>query len=194
MSWPVKLSDIEAALGREIASDVERSRAQHLLDSAVTVFSREAGIRFGAGQACCFFLVRDGYVRIPQPGVTKIVSVLDLAGNPVSYGFHRDYLQVFQVEADLDWVQVRFDYDFTPPEVVSVRITELAVRSFSIDKYARAGLTQFSKTDGPFTRSRSYASWASGGQTLLSPEDRRLARSLRVSRPVSPILLEARRV
>lgn len=194
MSWPVKLSDIEAALGREFASDTERSRAQHLLDSAVTVFSHEAGIRFGAGQACCFFLVRDGYVRIPQPGVTKIVSVLDLAGSPVPYGFHRDYLQVFQVGADLDWVQVRFDYDFTPPEVVSVRIAELAVRSFSIDKYARAGLTQFSKTDGPFTRSRSYATWASGGQTLLSPEDRRLARSLRVSRPVSPILLEARRV
>ncbi|MGE4428751.1 MAG: hypothetical protein AB7G37_20035, partial [Solirubrobacteraceae bacterium] len=61
-------------------------------------------------------------------------------------------------------------------------IASIACQVLLVDDNARAGATQASHTDGPFTVSRSYAAWAQGGTARLSPEDKATARRYRVRR------------
>ena len=54
---------------------------------------------------------------------------------------------------------------------------------------ARAGMTQFQKTAGPFQEGGTFAAWAVGGQVLLSPADAAVAQSFRPTRLPSTVVL-----
>jgi hypothetical protein len=67
--------------------------------------------------------------------------------------------------------------------LVRLAVAEIARRVLSVDDRAKTGLSQFAHTEGPYTDSGTYAAWAVGGQTMLSPADIALAESFRVQIP-----------
>ena len=68
------------------------------------------------------------------------------------------------------------------PDVVATQIADSVARILKIDPRAAAGRTQTSVTTGPFSESGTFATWAVGGQAMLSPDDIALARQYRPRR------------
>lgn len=170
---------VETALGRKLDSE-EVLQVEHLIAVASNAFASAARISFGAGTQRVRLISQSGMLSIRQPGVTEIQAVQDDDGTPLDYQWDKDRPQVVTTRTETGagcWVS--YAYNYTPPKTVGLRIAEIVKRTLMVPKNAQAGLTQFSETKGPFTRSGTYATWAVGGQTLLSPEDLRLARSLR---------------
>jgi hypothetical protein len=64
-------------------------------------------------------------------------------------------------------------------DLVRLCIADIARQVLSIATAATTGVTQHSETRGPFIISDTYATWAIGGQTRLSPEDNAMADDIR---------------
>tara|TARA_R110002051_G_scaffold1853_1_gene10149 strand:- start:13570 stop:14145 length:576 start_codon:yes stop_codon:yes gene_type:complete len=172
-------NDVEAALGRDLTTE-ETARIGAILDKASEQFRRVSGQQFTPGSSTVRLKVNGGRVRLPQRPVTAVTSVTDDAGNAVAYTQFKSVLTT-SLRSD-QFVIVSYTHGATEvPAEVRLCIAELGKRVLEIPQSARSGLSQFAESDGPFSESGTFAAWAVGGQTMLSPDDVALAKSFRVS-------------
>lgn len=152
---------------------------------ALLAFEAEAGVKLGLNEDVQVVLIsRDGLLYTGQPGITRIALQVFTGGQWVPL---RDYEWDASFEPDVvrtslpDGERVRAVYscDFQPPGSLVMRALEMSARLLLTPQDVRGGVTQFSETVGPFTEQVTYAGWASGGQAVLSPEDKRYARRLK---------------
>lgn len=167
------ISDVEARLGRPLTVE-ESAKATAWLEDASALFVQRSIQQFESGESTVRLFTKDGIVRLIQRPVISIVSVDDLNGNPVDYTWDG-----FQSLYDLGMVgPVVVTYEHgsaTIPAAVVAVVAGMVARTLSIGGDAAAGVTQ--QSVGPF--SQSYASWAVGGQVMLSPAEGSVADSYR---------------
>lgn len=178
MALEVTIGEVEAALGRSVA-EAERSFCDHARMAAAAAFTDAAGVNFGSGTLRRLLVVHRGQITIGQPGVSDVTRVTTRSGLEVAFAWDRDLPQEVSVATHERKVWVMFNYSYEASQLVRARVAEMVARVLALPKEARQGFSQITETRGPFTVSGTVSSWASGGQTLLSPEDMRLARSLR---------------
>lgn len=167
------IADVEARLGRAL-SEAEESKATAWLTDASAMFVQRAVQKFEVGESTVRLFPRDGIVRLVQRPVIEIISVVDLDGVELDYTY--DGFQSLYELGSYSPVIVNYEHgsDIIPDDVVAV-VAGMVVRTLQIPADAAAGVQQ--QTVGPF--SQSYASWAVGGQVLMSPADIQVANSYR---------------
>jgi hypothetical protein len=167
------IADVEARLGRPL-SPAELSKATAWLEDASALFIHRAMQKFLPGESKVRLFPRDGVVRLVQRPVIEIVSVTDLDGNEIDYTF--DGHQSLYDLGPYSPVIVEYEHgsEDVPAEVVAC-VAGMVVRTIQIAPDAAAGVTQ--QAVGPF--SQSYATWAVGGQVMMSPSEEKVASSFR---------------
>lgn len=183
--------DVVRLLGRGLTSE-EAARVDGILDKASELFRRRSGQKFTPGTSLVRLKVTANYVDLPQRPVASVQSVtLDVAGGAaVAYDLFQSRLTLHGVHAGT-MVRVAYTHGSdTVPDLVRLTIADVARKVLLIDPNATTGVTQYSETTGPFTEQSTYATWAQGGETRLSPEDNAIADSFRVKNYGS-ILLSA---
>jgi hypothetical protein len=169
-------ADVAESLGRDLTSE-EAVRVEPILDKASELFRRESGQQFTAGSSDVRLRVRSGdTVYLPQRPVVSIESVTTEDGADVVFT-NRD--QAVTVTTADQWVLVEYTHGGDVPDLVRLAVAEIGAVVLRIDAQALTGVSQAGETTGPFSRQFSYASWAIGGATRLSPDDVKLARSFR---------------
>lgn len=179
------LADVEDALGRSLTSD-ETAIASFALDKASEMFRRESGQTFTPASSTVRLKVNDGVVELTQRPATDVSSVADDDAGDVDFEWSGQ-----RVTVDMDsreYLTVTYDHGGDVPDLVRLAVAEIAARNVRLDDDARRGVSQFSNVAGPFNASGTFASWAVGGQVLLSPEDKALARSYRASVPTVRVM------
>jgi len=171
-------TDVVAAIGRALTT-AESARVGAILDKASELFRREAQQTFTTATATNRLQVRNDQVWLPKRPVTAVTTVEDDDGNTVTYTRFEHTL--FLEELGLRWVRVTYTHGGTVPDVVRLAVADIARKVLEIDPNAAAGRSQFTRTAGPTSESSTYATWAQGGQTMLAPDDEKLARSFRPS-------------
>jgi len=183
-------ADVVAALGRALTTS-EAARVGAILDKASELFRRRSGQQFTAETTTVRLKVNGGRVYLPQRPVTTVTSVVDDDAAPVAYTRAGQWLTI---DADstscnsYSFVTVTYAHGGAVPDLVRLAIADIARQVLMIDPNAQTGVTQHAQTKGPFTESFSYASWAVGGMTRLSPEDLALADSFRVQVPTVHVM------
>lgn len=169
--------DVVESLGRDLTSS-EETRVDAALAKASELFREEAERTFTPGRRTNRLKVHAGEVRLSELPVTDIHSVTDDEGRPVRYARFDSLLTIHDCAAPF----VRVDYSFgreTVPEIVRTTVAGMVAQAFGVDKRARAGMTQYQQTGGPYNEGGTFAAWAVGGQVMLSPADAEVARKLR---------------
>lgn len=172
-------------MGRDLTAS-ELIKVEPILDAASELFRRRSGQTFTTGTSTVRLKVNGGRVYLPQVPVTTVTSVVDDDAVAVTHTLAGQWitLDVYSTSADsASFVTVVYAHGGTVPDLVRTTIADLARKVLSIDDRASTGLSQFAHTEGPFTDSGTYAAWAVGGQTMLSPTDAALADSYRVKVP-----------
>lgn len=173
-------TDVEAALGRDLTTS-ETAKVGAILDKASELFRVRSGQQFTAGTSEVRLKVTADWVSLPQRPVVSVESVTvdEVSGAAIVFVLYQSRLTLTNVEAG-DMVRVAYTHGGTVPELVRLTVADIARKILSIDENAIAGLTQHSETNGPFTEQDTYATWAQGGQTMLSPSDNAVADTFRV--------------
>lgn len=167
------IADVEARLGRDLTVE-ETAKATAWLDDASALFVQRSIQQFEVGESKVRVFTRDGVVRLLQRPVIDIVEVKDINGNLVDYTW--DGFQSLYDLGTIGPVDVTYEHgSATIPEVVVAVVAGMVVRRLELAGDAVAGVTQ--QTVGPF--SQSYATWAVGGQVMLSPAEAAVADSYR---------------
>lgn len=182
MSTPlVDLEDIEAALGRTL-SDEEKTRALFVADKLSAAFRKRARQTFTVETYVHRLKVDAGDRVFPtRAPLVEVLAVFTDAGAPVAY--EKRHGHIFVRAWCSDFVVVTYTAGLTEvPVAVRLQLADSVRRILTIPDAAAQGATQATDTTGPFTRSRQYATWAVGGQALLSPDDQALADAYRPSR------------
>ena len=182
MSAPlVDLEDIEAALGRTL-SDEEKPRALFVADKLSEAFRQRARQSFTV-ETYVHRLKVDGGGRVfpTRAPLVEVLAVFTDEGAPVRYERRHGYIYVYPWCGD--FVVVTYTAGLTEvPVAVRLQLADSVRRVLLIPDAAAQGAAQATETTGPFTQTRQYATWAVGGQALLSPDDQALADSYRPRR------------
>lgn len=172
--------DVKAALGRDLTAP-ELVRVEAILDKASELFRsrRYSGQLFTAGTSTVRLKVTADYVTLVQRPVVSVESVTMDDGTAVAFDRFGGKLTLTGVPAG-SFVRVSYAHGGAVPELVRLTIAEIAKKVLSIAPAAAAGMTSNMRVTGPFTDQETYATWAQGGQTMLSPDDAATALSFRV--------------
>jgi len=149
-------------------------------------FRRRSGQTFTTSTPTVRLKVNGGRVYLTQRPVTSVTSVVDSAGAAVTYTHAGQWLTIDSASTSCSsdaFVTVTYAAGGAVPDVVRLRIADIARRILMIPATTAGGSTKHSETRGPFSVSDEYAAWAVGGQTMLSPDDSALADSYRVRVP-----------
>jgi hypothetical protein len=169
--------DVEEVLGRNLTS-LEMGRVNAILDKASELFRLHSGQKFTSGDSVQRLKVNGGRVRLPQRPVTAIVSVVDDDGSAVDFSRLDSVLTVDMQSSQ--FLTVSYSHGGEVPDLVRLCVADVAKSVLSISAKAAEGITQYSETTGPFNKSETYASWAVGGSTRLTPDDRAFAETFKV--------------
>ncbi len=167
------VADVEARLGRELTVE-ENTQATAWLEDASALFVQRSIQQFEVGESTVRVFPRRGIVRLIQRPVIAVTNVVDINDNPVSFTWD-GFQSLFEVGTGLP-LKVTYEHGSdTIPEVVVGVVAGMVARRLSTAGDAVSGVTQ--QTVGPF--SQSYATWAVGGQIMLSPAEAAVADSYR---------------
>tara|TARA_R110000796_G_scaffold75505_2_gene169366 strand:+ start:669 stop:1271 length:603 start_codon:yes stop_codon:yes gene_type:complete len=163
------IADVEARLGRSLTVG-ETSKASAYLSDASAMFVQRAVQKFEVSESAVRLFPKDGIVRLVQRPVIEIVSVKDIDGIEIDFTF--DGHQSLYDLGDLRGITVNYEHGSAniPDDVVAV-VAGMVARTLSISPDAAAGVQQ--QAVGPF--SQSYATWAVGGQVMMSPAEGKIA-------------------
>lgn len=175
------VSDLEAALGRDL-NETEKRRAEFVLDKLSAAFRDRARQTFTVEQYTHRLKVDGGGRLFPtRTPLLAVHSVTTDDGTPVAWQLRHGFVQVDMPASD--FLVVTYSAGLAEvPATVRLQLADSARRILTIPDAAAQGATQSTDTTGPFTQSRQYATWAVGGQALLSPDDQALADSYRPRR------------
>lgn len=182
MSTPfVDVADIEAALGRELR-DEEKTRALFVADKLSEAFRQRARQTFTVETYVHRLKVDAGGRVFPtRAPLVEVLAVFTDEGAPVKYEKRHGHIYVRAWCSDFVVVTYTAGLAEVPP-AVRLQLADSVRRILLIPDAAAQGATQMTETTGPFTQSRQYATWAVGGQALLSPDDQALADAYRPRR------------
>lgn len=173
------VTDVAAVLGRSLTS-TETTKAGPILDKASELFRLVSGQQFTPSTSSTVRIRnRSGVVTLPQRPVTAVSAVTDDDGVAVTFTWVSPRTQ-FRVSTDERFVTVTYTHGGTVPDLVRLTVAEICKKVLEIDPNAAAGKTTHMETTGPFTEQETYAAWAQGAQTMLSPSDEAIARSYRI--------------
>lgn len=172
--------DVAGVLGRSLTEE-EGPRVDHLLKLLSEKFCKEAKSRFVIETFTHRVKVNGGHARPRRTPLLDVLSVVDDDGVPVPYRQRHGYVAVDLPSDRFVVMTYRAGYEQVPAAVVE-QIVDSVLRVLRIDPQAASGATQSTQTAGPFSTNRSFAAWAVGGQTTLSPDDIALARTYRPKR------------
>lgn len=173
--------DVATQLGRDLTS-AETDRVTGILAKASALFRYYAGQDFTEGETTVRLNVQGGRVRLAQTPANEVTEVLDGDGRDVDFILDGQWMKVTRgVEplASHEFVRVTYTYGGEVPDLVRVTVAEVAAQVFRIAPQAAAGAVTQQRSAGSFQESNTYAAWAVGGGTKLSPEDRRVAESFK---------------
>lgn len=163
------IADVEARLGRSLTVS-EQPKAAAYLNDASALFVQRSIQKFEVGESTVRLFPKDGIVRLVQRPVIEIVEVKDIDGIAIDYTWDG-----FQSLYDLGaYTPVTVTYEHGSAEIpadVVACVAGMVARTLSISPDAAAGVTQ--QSVGPF--SQSYATWAVGGQVMMSPAEAKVA-------------------
>jgi hypothetical protein len=167
------IADVEARLGRALTAS-ELPKAQAWLEDASAFFVQRATQQFEVSESRVRLFPRDGVVRLVQRPVIEVTSVKDLDGVEIEFTF--DGHQSIYDLGSYSPVIVEYEHGSAeiPADVVAT-VAGMVVRTLQIAPDAASGVTQ--QAVGPF--SQSYATWAVGGQIMMSPADEKVAMAYR---------------
>jgi hypothetical protein len=167
------IADVEQRLGRALTT-AELPKATAWLEDASALFVQRATQQFEVGESRVRLFPRDGVVRLTQRPVIEVSSVKDLDGVEIDFTF--DGHQSIYDLGSYSPVIVEYEHgsENIPADVIAV-VAGMVVRTLSIAPDAVSGVTQ--QAVGPF--SQSYATWAVGGQVMLSPAELEVANAYR---------------
>lgn len=174
-------ADVVRQLGRDLTS-AEEDRVGDILAKASALFRRTARQDFTPGTSTVRLKVNGGRVRLEQTPATAVSAVVDDTGDAITYQLVGQWLTVTRNGCPLashEFVTVTYAHGGDVPDVVRITIAEIAAKVLRIDPQAAAGVATGTETVGPFSRTSTYAGWAVGGTTTLSPWDTELALSYR---------------
>lgn len=174
-------SDVAEALGRDLTPD-ENTRVVPILAKASELFRRRSGQQFTPGTSTVRLKVTAGRVTLVQRPVVSVESVTTDCHTPVAvdWSLFGAQIHVHSVPSD-DFVRVSYTHGSDDiPELVRLTIADIARRVIMIDPAALRGVSQMGTTDGPFSDQSTFAAWAVGGQTMLSPDDIAIADSFKI--------------
>lgn len=179
MSTPfVDVADIEAALGRELR-DEEKARALFVADKLSEAFRQRARQTFTVETYVHRLKVDAGGRVFPtRAPLVEVLAVFTDEGAPVKYEKRHGHIYVRAWCSDFVVVTYTAGLAEVPP-AVRLQLADSVRRILLIPDAAAQGATQMTETTGPFTQTRQYATWAVGGQALLSPDDQALADAYR---------------
>jgi len=174
-------ADVATALGRSL-TPAELLRVGPILDKASELFRRQSGQQFTAGTSTVRLKVNGGRVYLTQAPVVSVATVVDDDAVAVTYTRAGQWLTVEDLTS-ADFVTVTYTHGGDVPDLVRLTIAEIGAKVLSVDPKARAGVSQFAHSEGPYSESGTYATWAVGGQTMLAPADVAIANSYRPKVP-----------
>jgi hypothetical protein len=185
--------DVALELGLESADDLSAAQALRvpsLLARASYLFQQAADRLFIPDTYTVRLRVQGGQVRLPESPVTDVDSVVDDAGNDVTYTRYGQWLRIesrfdsnvsfaaLPAEGCVAFVTVTYDGGAIP-DVVKGAVAAMAARYVSIDPATQvAGATTVNLVTGPFQSNITYADWATEAM-CLSEDDKALAESFR---------------
>mgnify|MGYP000922788138 FL=1 len=177
----VDVADIEAALGRELR-DEEKTRALFVADKLSAAFRQRARQTFTVETYVHRLKVDAGGRVFPtRAPLVEVLAVFTDEGAPVKYEKRHGHIYVRAWCSD--FVVVTYTAGLAEvPAAVRLQLADSVRRILLIPDAAAQGATQMTETTGPFTQSRQYATWAVGGQAILSPDDQALADAYRPRR------------
>lgn len=184
------VAHVQALAGRTLDPG-EQAKADAVLSKASALFRAASGQRFTPGESTVRRKVNGGRVYLPQRPVVAVTQVVDDRGDAVPAALAGQWLSVFHDAhhrhrwGSSGFVTVTYTHGGQVPDLAVTTVAEVAASVLGLDPAAAQGATQRSDTAGPYTASRTYAEWAVGGRTRLSPEDLAVARSLRVVVPTA---------
>lgn len=163
------IADVEARLGREL-TEAETTKATAYLDDASALFVQRAIQKFEVGESTVRLFPKDGIVRLVQRPVIEVTEVKDIDGVEIDFTFD-GHQSLYDLGAYTP-VTVTYEHgsETIPADVVAC-VAGMVARTLSINPDAAAGVTQ--QSVGPF--SQSYATWAVGGQVMMSPAEAKVA-------------------
>lgn len=175
-------TDVANTLGRDLTTE-EARRVTGILAKASELFRLEARQQFTPGTSTVRLQVVGGEIHLPEKPVNTVTSVVDDCGNSVTYT-RRDGASILRTTLGSDrFVTVTYTHgDDEVPELVKQTVAEIAAKVLSVPDAARTGVARSTETKGPFSTTLEYATWAQGGQTMLAPDDRAIARRFRPRR------------
>lgn len=174
------VEDVEAAFGGEMTAE-QKSRADFVLAKLSAAFRRSARQTFTVETYTHRLKVDAGHVLPHRTPVVEVINVFDDEGTQIPHDLIRGFIRVPRTTEAFVTVTYKAGLNKVP-EDVKLQIADSARRILAIMPEATAGVTQVSMTVGPFSESRQLASWAVGGQALLSPDDEALAVTYRPKR------------
>lgn len=167
-----RVQDVEASLGQSIP-DNQQERVEFILDKLSEAFIARARNPFEVRTYKHRLKVNGGRAlpnRIPLLSVQRVESD---RGKTIPWQVRQGAIIV---DASLDFVIVTYTAGYeTIPKVVRLQIAESARRVYQIPDFAKQGIAQHTHSAGPFSKTYQVATWAVGGQSILSPDDIALA-------------------
>lgn len=163
------IADVEARLGRSLTG-AEETKATAYLEDASALFIQRAVQKFEVGESTVRLFPKDGIVRLVQRPVIEVIEVKDIDGVEIDYTFD-GHQSLYDLGA---YTPITVTYEHgsaTIPADVVACVAGMVARTLSINPDAAAGVTQ--QSVGPF--SQSYATWAVGGQVMMSPAEAKVA-------------------
>lgn len=177
------VEDVQTQLGRDLTT-AETARVADILAKASSAFRRLSRQDFTPNTSTVRLKVNGGQIRLEQEPANSVSTVVDDRGNDVGFRLLGQLLFVWDLKhlcplPSDEFVTVTYSHGGEVPDLVRVTIAELAAKILRIDPTAAAGVTTGTVTTGPFSETRTYAGWAVGGTTMLSPDDQAVALSYR---------------
>ncbi|WP_306365445.1 hypothetical protein [Nocardia sp. CC227C] len=174
-------TDVETQLGRSLTT-AEQDKVGDVLAKASDLFRREAEQDFTPGESTVRLKVEGGRVRLPQAPATEVTAVVDDDGADIDHELSGQWLTVTRDGTPMvshEFVTVTYSHGGAVPDLVRITIAEIAAKVLRAPAQAQAGIVTQQRSAGGFQETNTYAAWALGGGTTLSPEDRAVARSFR---------------
>lgn len=175
-------TDVESLLGRSLTT-AESARVTGVLAKLSAAFRREANRVDGwtAGTFTKRLKVNAERVYIPEP-FTSVTSVEDDDEDPVEYVV-RDQSVYVEGASSGTFLTVTYVTDGAVPDEVRLTVADAARKVLTIDEDALTGVSQFAHSEGPYSESGTYAAWAVGGEAMLGPDAKAVARAHRPAHP-----------
>lgn len=180
-------SDVAALLGRDLTS-AEAAQVEALLTQASALFRMTAHRSFTPGASTVRLKVNGGEVRLPETPVVSVDAVVSDDGAPIVFTQFKGMITV--PLRSHEFVRVTYTHGPTEiPDLVVATVAAMVARVLSIDPKAKTGVAQHQTAATPYSESDTFATWAIGGQVMLSPSDLDVAKSFRRTRMSNTVVL-----